>query len=870
MKKAGIILVLLLICTAVPLTVQEQLYLTVAVQEGLQSTNIFRATDEWSTRVLGWFYPPLYFNTSKTRELVPYVAEGMPELLEEKKYAVHLRETIQWDDGKPLTASDVEFTVNLIKELELVGYSPDLETVTTCTASDTYTVVFVLNECTPKFWESVLTMLIVPEHQFLPLLEEARKADDPASIFQAMSVVDPVGAGPFSWGVWMKDEIVKLPSNPAYFFKGHTFQDGHTVTVGPDYDGLLLKVYQTEEDAVQALHQGDVDYIWWQLDPAALTLDSSVSVIPCVRGGFFAVMNHQTPPFTDLVFRQALACLTDQQKISDTALRGWGEPLYSVVLPTAGRWYNPDVRPWCFELERDTRISHAKIMLEEAAYKWDEKGRLLTPDGDAVPPISITIPPADYDPTRVSAALMVAEWWNAVGLTVTVDPIPFADLVEETYTKQTFDVVILGWNIKGSGYPAHLAFFFHSREAVPGGNNPQSYINPDVDTILEYFLLGCDPDSVVQASHDAQVIIVDEVGYLPLYTQYTAEAHREDRFTGWEAVCHLDMVTTPQNPLLNLEAVSRPQAVLPEVGYTFLSYAMPLFLIFCVLLLVWMLMGGRGSFRVAFAILKRGFQAFTSYKLQLFFILLNVPLYILVFYVVGKPFVTLMFSSMTGALLDYGGYDFVSFIFVALIAWPILWAGYDVSARGIRYEQYTGMLEIMISTKYGVKVLPFAYLILGMIGSIFSSVGALAAFVYLLDLEINITNPQAMLGLASVAVISMLTMWGLGLIFSGLTVLYKQLGPAGSILQIALRAFCGIYVPVEILPEYIQPISKILPLTYSFNAIRAALITGESMLAYWQDSLALFGFCIFMIFIGYTMFNWLVNRARRLGSIYGY
>ncbi len=870
MKKAGFILVLLLICMTVPIDTQEKLYLTVAVQEEVQSTNIFRATDEFSTRVLGWFYPPLYFHTGKTRELIPYVAEGMPVLLEEKKYAVHLREPIQWDDGKPLTAYDVEFTVNLIKELELVSYSPDLETVKECTASDTYTVVFVLNECTPKFWESVLTTLIVPRHQFLPLLEEARLTDDPASIFLAMSVMDPVSAGPFSWGTSMKNDFVRLPSNPTYFFKGHTFQNGdHTVTVGPDYDGLLLKVY-TEEDAVKALLQGDVDYIWWQLDPAALPLDPSICIIPSVLGGFFVVMNHKESPFNDLIFRQALACLTDQQKISDTALQGWGEPLYSVVLPTAGRWYNPDVRPWCFGLERDTRIDHAKIMLEKANYKWDEEGRLLTPFGELVPPIEITIPPSDYDPIRVSAALMVAEWWNALGLTVTVNPVPFADMVEETYTKQTFDVAILGWNIKGSGYPAHLAFFFHSREAVPGGNNPQSYINPDVDRILEHFLLECDPDSVVQASYDAQVTIVDEVGYLPLYIRYMAEAHREDRFTGWEAVCHLDMVTTPQNPLLNLEAVTRPQAVIPELGYTILSYGMPLFLILCVLLVVWMLMGGRGSFRVAFAILRRGFQAFTSYKLQMFFILLNVPLYILVFYIVGKPFVKLMFSSMTGALLDYGGYDFVSFIFVALIAWPILWAGYDVSARGIRYEQYTGMLEIMISTKYGVKILPFAYLLLGMLGSIFSSVGALAAFVYLLDLEINITNPQAMVGLASVAIISMLTMWGLGLIFSGLTVLYKQLGPAGSILQIVLRAFCGIYVPVELLPEYIQPISKILPLTYSFNAIRAALITGESMLTYWQDSLALFGFCIFMIFAGYMMFNWLVNRARRLGSIYGY
>ncbi len=866
MKKIALILLLLLV-TIVPMDTQREVYLTVAIKEDLQSTNIFRATDEWSARILGWLYPSLYFRTGTTRELVPYAAEGMPEPLEEKVYAVHLKKDIKWDDGNPLTASDVEFTVNMIKELELVGYAPDLETVTRCTCPDAYTVVFELEECTPKFWDSVLTMKIVPKHQFLPILEEARKTDDPSSTFLTSPVMNPVGAGPFSWGVWMKGDFVRLPENPTYFFKGQTFQDGdRTITVGPEYDGLILKVYHTPEEALQALRRKDIDYIWWQLDPA-LT-DSSSRIIPSVYGGFFLVMNHQKPPFNDMTFRQALACLTDQEELAKVALQGWGEPLYSVVIPTAGRWYNPDVKPQCYKMERDHRIEYARALLKIAGYSWDEFGQLLAPDGSPVPPITVGTPPADYDPLRVSAALMVAEWWSTLGVQVTVNPSPFADLVEETYTSQTFDISLLGWSFKGS-YPSHLAFFFHSREAVTGGRNPQSYINPEVDRILEYFLLGCDQDSVVQASHDAQAIIMEEVGQLPLYIQYMAEAHREDQFTGWEPVCDLDMITTPQNPLLNLKVISRPK-VLPEVVYTTLAYVMPVLLIFFSLTLVWMLMGGKGSFRVAFALLKRGFQAFTSYKLQLFFILLNVPLYILIFYIVGKPFVKMMFSSMTGVMLDYGGYDFVSFIFVALIAWPILWAGYDISARGIRYEQYTGMLEILVSTKYGVKVLPFSYLILGMLGSAFSSMGALAAFVYLLDLEVNITNPQAMLGLVSVAVISMLTMWGLGLLFSGLTVLYKQLGPASSILKIFLQAFCGIYVPVEILPEYMRPISKILPLTYSFNAVRASLITGESMLAYWKDSLALFGFCIFMVFTGYMMFNWLVNRARRLGSIYGY
>jgi len=297
---------------------------------------------------------------------------------------------------------------------------------------------------------------------------------------------------------------------------------------------------------------------------------------------------------------------------------------------------------------------------------------------------------------------------------------------------------------------------------------------------------------------------------------------------------------------------------------------LPFVLVFSSLTLVWALMGGSGSFRVTYAFIKRKFQVFVSYKFQVIFTVLNIFLMIIIFYIVGKPFVEVMFASMSGGLLNYGGYDFLTFIIIGMIAWPMLWSGYLVSSSRIRQEQYTGMFEIMIPTKYGVKVLPFAYLLTGILSSLVMTISSLSVMVFLLHINLKLGNPPALLGLVSIILLSLLAMWGLGLIFGGLTTIYKQLGPLGSMLQTIMMFFCGVYVPVQILPDYIKPLSYALPLTYSFRAIRAAMISGQGIMDYLWDAIILFIFCIIMVVVGYIVFNKLLDKARKYGTVYGY
>jgi tetratricopeptide (TPR) repeat protein len=134
---------------------------------------------------------------------------------------------------------------------------------------------------------------------------------------------------------------------------------------------------------------------------------------------------------------------------------------------------------------------------------------------------------------RAMSGVLIQEWWREIGIPVTAKPTSFGEIVHKTFEAMTFDWYILGWRIGGAGYPDHMRYFFHSDQAVPDGNNPMSYRNPQVDKYLEDLMTLCDRDELIFVSYEAQKMIIDEVGYCPLYYRSLNEAHRNDTFTGW-------------------------------------------------------------------------------------------------------------------------------------------------------------------------------------------------------------------------------------------------------------------------------------------------------------------------------------------------
>ena len=114
----------------------------------------------------------LYYLNYQDAKMIPWLAEG-PEKFNDKydEVTIPIRKGVTWADGKPFTADDVVFSINLMKANPTLGWGGAMSKwVKECTAPDQQTVKIVLTAPNPRFvfqnfavhiWGSAA---IVPKH----------------------------------------------------------------------------------------------------------------------------------------------------------------------------------------------------------------------------------------------------------------------------------------------------------------------------------------------------------------------------------------------------------------------------------------------------------------------------------------------------------------------------------------------------------------------------------------------------------------------------------------------------------------------------------------------------------------------------------
>ena len=159
-----------------------------------------------------------------------------------KIYTVHLRPNLKWQDGKALTADDVVFTYNTIKNPDahstLIAGMRGVDVAKV----DNDTVRFTLSSALATFPNS-LTIGIIPKH----ILQDV----SPASLRTArFNTVNPIGAGPFKWHQLLLDEkagatnaIITLDAFNAYY------------AGTPKLDRFIIHTYQTNDELSDAYKQ---------------------------------------------------------------------------------------------------------------------------------------------------------------------------------------------------------------------------------------------------------------------------------------------------------------------------------------------------------------------------------------------------------------------------------------------------------------------------------------------------------------------------------------------------------------------------------------------------------------------------------------
>jgi ABC-type transport system substrate-binding protein len=318
-----------------------------------------------------------------------------------------------------------------------------------------------------------------------------------------------------------------------------------TIEVGPNVDSVVYSVYGSQDAAILAMKNGEIDYV---INPLGLQrgladqikTDPNLTVLENNVNGFrYMSFNNRRRPMNDCAFRQAVAVLIDKEFVTGTILQGVAFPLYTFVPEANTAWYFDDVPKLGQGLTREQRTNLAVAILEQAGYTWEGDvkptwdpdgravnpgGHLIMPDGTPVPELNIPAPSPGYDPLRSTFAIWIETWLKEFGVPATAQLAGFNVIVPIIFTEQDFDMYLLGWSL--GLFPDYLRDFFAEEQAVQDGNNAGGYVNAKFEELSEG-ILSCESfETCKEISDEIQLMLATEVPYVLLFDTGIIEGYR--------------------------------------------------------------------------------------------------------------------------------------------------------------------------------------------------------------------------------------------------------------------------------------------------------------------------------------------------------
>lgn len=265
--------------------------------------------------------------------------------------------------------------------------------------------------------------------------------------------------------------------------------------------------------------------------------------------------------------------------------------------------------------------------------------------------------------------------------------------------------------------------------------------------------------------------------------------------------------------------------------------------------------------RECLALIRSAWQTESSYRLNMAFSVISLAFVVVPLYFVSNALQPLMAHSIASQSREYFAFTLIGALTFALIAASV---SALPSALGAAISR--GTLEAFLSTPTHPAVLftgMSAYAVLWAL--LRGSVLLLAAVILGVDIAWART-------LTSVAILALLLVayGAVGLLGSSLLLRFRTTGPLlhGTL---TVSAFLGgVYYPTQVIPSWLQEVSRLLPLTYGLRALRQTALRGEPWSAVSGDLALLAAQTALLVLVGTVAISAALRHARRTGTLSHY
>jgi len=489
------------------------------------------ANSRWPTEA--GIYEPLFIFNSITNKTVPWLGTNYTWKLNNRVLEIEIRDNVQWSDGNPFSAFDVEFTFQLKKDFPALDSRGSWKYLNSVNVIDSSLIQFEFSKLFVPGFEAIGGQPIVPKHIW-------KNIDDPIKFSNPL----PVGTGPFTEIIKFTNQLWELGKNPYYWKKDK-----------PKINKLRFPAFPTNEQATLAIINDEVDWAG-NFIPAIDRIYVKKDTLhhkywfPKSGGSVFLYLNTTIKPFDNSNVRKAISMAIDRELIVKVAMYNYTEPAHQTALSGGlAFWRIPEneiIENWVdYNPEKSIQILNNEGLIKNNNGHWEN------PDGT---PINIKINIVSGWSDWIRAGQIIAKNLNEIGFNAKIITAGFGSWFSDLQTGR-FSMAI-AWANKGeTPFPMYEGLLA-SKYVVPVGEvaniNWQRFSNKKMDDLIIKFEENSDKVIIYNIINQMQKIFIEYAPAIPLFAEPTWGVYNTLRFKNFPSKVNPYAQISPNNIPENL------------------------------------------------------------------------------------------------------------------------------------------------------------------------------------------------------------------------------------------------------------------------------------------------------------------------------
>ena len=463
---------------------------------------------------LGTVYEPLMFvNTLQSGAAKPWLATGYAWGNGNKTLTFTIRKGVKFTNGDPMTAADVVYTFNLLKQNRVLDINAVWSVLSSVAQKGSDQVVMTFKAPAVTYFYYIADQIGIVDQKVWSKVSDPEKYPD----------TNPIGTGPYTVSA-----KTCTPQNISYKANAHYWIKGEPKVATVNYPAFL-----SNDTANTYLANGQAQW-GSQFIPS---IKSFLKGQPAIKWWFPPVanvsmfINLTNPLLKDVAVRQAMAYAINRPQASKLGEFGY-EPASNqtgIVTPTFSKWLDTSQAATFGNYTYNPK--KAISILEKAGYKKGSDG-IFAKNGKK---LSFSIINNGGFSDWVNAVNVIVADLKAVGIQVTAQ-----DLSQTSYQDKLFAGQFqLGYGAETGGPNP----FYELRQwllsansapiGTPAGSNFERYSNKATDAIINSYATTTTVAQQQQIVNELQKVMLTDVPVIPVTEAVDWFQYDTSKFSGW-------------------------------------------------------------------------------------------------------------------------------------------------------------------------------------------------------------------------------------------------------------------------------------------------------------------------------------------------